>query len=47
MDSINFNYLVLSCQYETENFLTEVILHPNGTSSIMKPLFKDEYVLDI
>ena len=47
MGQINFEYLVLSCQYETENYLTEVMLHPNATASVMKPLFKDEFVLDV
>lgn len=47
MDSIKLNYLVLSCQHESENYLVEVIVEKNGTTSTMKPIFQNEYIIDV
>ena len=41
MDTLDRNYFVLSCSYETENYLSEVVLNANNTATTLKPLFKD------
>lgn len=47
MDTLDRNYFVLSCSYESENYLSEVFLNDNNTATALKPLFKDEFVVDV
>lgn len=47
LDTVDRNYFVLSCSYETENYLSEVILNENNTATVLKPLFKDEFIADV
>jgi hypothetical protein len=41
LDTVDLNSFVLSCAYETENYLSEVVINENGTASSLKPIFKD------
>jgi hypothetical protein len=41
LDTVELKSFVLSCAYETENYLSEIVINENGTAYPLKPIFKD------